>query len=172
MMDIAKDPILNSRDTKAKSDEPIRNILVLSVSFSLLFMVYFGLGALQSSLHLDQGLGVITQAVLYAVMFFSNLLLPKLMISCLGHKWTMIVSAAGFLLWVAANGYGTWATLMPASMLVGMVASPLWVAQSSYVALTADQSAKVLQEDKGSVIARYSGIFSFFLRIGGSWFTQ
>ena len=167
-METVTDPIINAKSKRPILNQSIKNILVLSISFSLLFMVYFGLNALQSSLHLDQGLGVITQAVLYAVMFFSNLLLPKLMISRLGHKWTMVVSATGYLLWVAANGYGTWATLMPASILVGFAASPLWVAQSSYLALTADMRAKVLQEDKGSVIARYSGFFSFLLQLGRS----
>ena len=166
-METERGPILQDKViTELLHRRHIKNILALSISFTLLFTAYFGLCTLQSSLNLNQGLGVITQAVLYGVAILSNLLLPNLMINRLGHKWTLVISALCYLLWIAANGHATWTTLLPASILLGAASSPLWAAQNSYLALTADQSATLTQEDKACVIARFSGIFFFFLQLG------
>ena len=54
-----------------------RNLILLSVSFLLLFVAYNGLGYLQSSLHREGGMGVVTQGILYATSSLSNLLLPR-----------------------------------------------------------------------------------------------
>ena len=60
---------------------------------------------MQSSLHIDEGMGVTTQAVLYVTLVFSCLFLPKIVLRYLGHKWTIPVMFIGYISWLAANGY-------------------------------------------------------------------
>jgi len=57
-----------------------KNVIVICVVFFLNFIAYNGLAALQSSIHVQQGMGVITQAVLYVTTALSSLVLPKMVI--------------------------------------------------------------------------------------------
>ena len=60
---------------------------------------------LQSSLHLDEGMGTINSAVLYGALVMSCLFLPKIIIRYIGYKWTIPAAFIGYILWMAANGY-------------------------------------------------------------------
>ena len=83
-----------------------RNLLLfLSVSFFINSIILQGLSKLQSSLHLDEGMGVVTQAVLYGTLVLSCIFLPKIIIRYLGHKWTVPIMFIGYITWLAANGY-------------------------------------------------------------------
>ena len=69
-------------------------------------MVFFqGLSKLQSSLHIEEGMGVINQAVVYGALVLSCIFLPKIVLRFLGHKWTIAFMFIGYILWLAANGY-------------------------------------------------------------------
>ena len=137
----------------------LKNILFLSCLFHILFTSYTGLANLQSSLHLEDGMGVITQSVLYATMTLSCLVVPKLAIGYLGHKWTVIVSMIGYILWMAANGYAVWVTMVIGSILVGLCAAPLWTASKSYLSVVARKYAELRGESSSVVNARFFGIF-------------
>jgi len=52
-----------------------------------------------------EGLGVMTMSMLYATSIVSCLLVPKLMIRFIGHRWTIVVSFVGYIVYMAANGY-------------------------------------------------------------------
>jgi hypothetical protein len=64
----------------------LKNIVVISLVFFLHHIPYNGLYVLQSSLHKDEGMGVISQAILYVFTALSSLLLPKMVIQIIGHK--------------------------------------------------------------------------------------
>lgn len=140
----------------------IKNVIVLSISFVLMFAAYASLSALQSSLHLQQGMGVINQAVLYAVMAVSCLLLPKIVIRAIGHKWSMTISLVGYVLWMGANGYGVWATMLPASIVAGMSAAVLWTTQGSYFSILAKHYAVKTKQEPGAVTSLFFGVFVAF----------
>ena len=83
------------------------------------------------------GMGVITSSCLYASLMISCFFLPTLIINTIGHKWTIPLSFCGYILYMAANGYAVWGTMVTASIIVGFAAAPLWTAQCSYFTLSA-----------------------------------
>ncbi len=131
----------------------------------LLFTSFDGLGRLQSSLHREEGMGVITQAVLYAVLVLSCMFIPKLLISQVGHKWAIPISSVGYILWMAANGYAVWGTMVPASILVGLCAAPLWTAKCAYFTKMATRWQRMTGEPAEAVVSRFFGYFFMFFQI-------
>ena len=151
-------------DEKAEKKKIMKNIFLISLAFFCNFTSYSGLVALQSSLHRVDGMGVITQSVTHLTLVISCLFVPKPFISLVGHKWTMAISFSGYILWMAANGYAVWGTLVTTSILVGLFAAPLWTAQCSYFTRCAVRYAKMSGEVEGAVVARFFGIFFMFFQ--------
>ena len=143
-----------------------KNICTLAAVFILLFMAFNGLVDLQSSLFIDEGMGVITQSVVYASFSMSCLVFPKFIISKLGHKWTISLSTSGYLLWMAANGYATWFTMTTTSFLVGLCAAPLWTAQTTYITHLAESYAKSTRKPIEPTVALFFGVFHGLFQIG------
>ena len=151
-------------EEKAEKKKIMKNIFLISLSFFCNFTSYSGLSKLQSSLHRVDGMGVITQSVLYVTLVISCLFVPKPFISLIGHKWAMTISYSGYILWMAANGYAVWGTMVTTSILVGLCAAPLWTAQSSYFTRSAVRYAKISGEAEDAVVARFFGIFFMFMQ--------
>lgn len=86
---------LSEKDFRRQRRMIMKNILLISLAFLCNFTAYGGLSRLQSSLHIDEGMGVITQSVLYGALMISCMFLPKLLINLIGHKWTITVSFSG-----------------------------------------------------------------------------
>ena len=137
-----------------------KNVIIVSFVFLLNFIAYGGLAALQSSLHVQEGMGVINQAVLYCSMALSCLTLNKIAISLLGHKWCMSVGLTGYLVWMAANGFGVWAAMLPASIILGICGATLWTAQASYFTILARHYAVKTSQHTAHVTSLFFGIFS------------
>lgn len=110
----------------------IKNLLVICFGFVLLFTAYNGLSTLQSTLNQEQGIGVVSQAIIYAGFCVSALLLPKYTIKKLGIKRTLLLSMSFYIPYIAANFYFTWLTMVPSAILVGLAASLLWSSQCTY----------------------------------------
>ena len=144
--------------------EIMTNICLMSFAFLLIFNVG-GLSMLQSSLHRVEGMGVITSSVSYAALLLSCMFLPTITIDFLGHKWTMALCFWGYILYTAANGYAVWGTMVPASILMGLCAAPLWTAQCSYFTIIGGRYAKLNHEAEDAVVSRFFGIFFMFFRI-------
>jgi len=136
-----------------------KNVIVISVSFLLIFNAFQGLSRLQSTLNRVEGLGVITLSILYTTLVISCMFLPKLMIRTLGHRWTIIVSFIGYIIYMAANGYAVWATMITSSVLVGLSAAPLWTAQCSYFIVIAQHYERLTGQSSNAVVARFFGLF-------------
>lgn len=50
----------------------------------------------------------------------------------IGHKWPIPICFLFYIIWMGANGYAVWGTMLPASVMVGLAAAPLWTSQCSY----------------------------------------
>ena len=99
----------------------MKNLLIVSLGFLLLFTAFQSLQNLQSSLNPDQGLGLASLCVIYASLILSCMFVPPIMIGRLGCKWALVISMCCYVLYTIANYYAKWYTLIPASIFLGML---------------------------------------------------
>ena len=151
-------------DIKREKNRIMKNVCLISLAFLLLFTSYSGLSRLQSSLHRDEGMGTVTQAVLYGAMVLSCMFTPNLLFSQIGYKWSIPLSMSGYILWMAANGYAVWGTMVTASILVGLCAAPLWTAQCVYFTKLATRWHHMTGETEAVIVSRFFGIFFMFFQ--------
>jgi len=59
--------------------------------------------------------------------------IPSLIIQKFGPKWTLVVCQLCYSVYIGAQFYPSFATLVPAAVLVGLAAAPMWTAQSTYI---------------------------------------
>ncbi|KAI0227977.1 UNC93-like protein [Lamellibrachia satsuma] len=162
--DVAVDRVV---DVTAEKRRILKNIILISIAFLMTFNAFQGLSRLQSSLHRVDGMGVINSSVLYASLVISCLFLPKLITNAIGHKWTIPISFVGYIVFMAANGYAVWATMVPASIIVGLAAAPLWTAQCSYFTKIARRYSQLADVPEDAVLSRFFGIFFFTFQLSG-----
>jgi hypothetical protein len=112
---------------------------------------------LQSSLNSD--LGTASLCTIYVTLVVSCALLPPMVIARFGLKWSIVLSQGCYLLYIAANVYPRYYTLLPAAVLVGMGAGPLWTAKCTYLTEIAGFYSLLSQETAQVVVSRFFGIF-------------
>ncbi|KAF6116883.1 unc-93-like protein A [Phyllostomus discolor] len=150
-------------------DRSLRNVLVVSLGFLLLFTAYGGLQSLQSSLYSEEGLGVAVLSTLYGAMLLSSMFLPPLLIRTLGCKWTIVASMSCYVTFSLGNFYASWYTLVPTSVLLGLGAAPLWSAQGTYLTTVGNAYAEKAGQAGRDVVSRYFGIFFLVFQSSGVW---
>ncbi|KAM8788027.1 protein unc-93 homolog A [Rhynchonycteris naso] len=150
-------------------DRSLRNVLVVSLGFLLLFTAYGGLQNLQSSLYREEGLGVTVLSTLYGAMLLSSMLLPPLLIRTLGCKWTIVASMSCYVTFSLGNFYASWYTLIPTSILLGLGAAPLWSAHCTYLTVTGNTHAEKAGKRGQDVVNQYFGIFFLIFQSSGVW---
>lgn len=91
----------------------IKNLIAISLSWVFLFIGFFSLSNLQSSLNPDQNLGTLSLSAVYGTLIVTGWFFPKLCVRLLGMKWTIIASQFTYLIYVCSNFYPTWFTLIP-----------------------------------------------------------
>ncbi len=149
------------KEISRKKRHITKNLVVLVLAILVLAMSLVPLMRLQSSLHQSEGLGTVCMAIQSMAMIISCMFLPKIMITQLGHKWTMCISSASVLLWTAANGYAVWATMIPAAILSGILSAPLWTAYVTYLTRLAVGWHNITGENKQAVTSRFFGFATF-----------
>ncbi|XP_008067057.2 protein unc-93 homolog A [Carlito syrichta] len=150
-------------------DRSLKNVLVVSFGFLLLFTAYGGLQSLQSSLYSEEGLGVTALSTLYGAVLLSSMLLPPILIKSLGCKWTIAVSMCGYLAFSLGNFMASWYTLIPTSILLGLGAAPLWAAHCTYLTIMGNTYAKKVGKLGKDVVNQYFGIFFLIFQSSGVW---
>ncbi|XP_031535741.1 protein unc-93 homolog A isoform X1 [Vicugna pacos] len=150
-------------------DRSLRNVLVVSLGFLLLFTAYGGLQNLQSSLYSEAGLGVAALSTLYCGMLLSSMFLPPVLIQKLGCKWTIVTSMCCYVAFSLGNFYASWYTLVPTSVLLGLGAAPLWSAQGTYLTIMGNAHAEKAGKAGKDVVNQYFGIFFLIFQSSGVW---
>nr|XP_055100247.1 protein unc-93 homolog A isoform X2 [Symphalangus syndactylus] len=150
-------------------DRSLRNVLVISFGFLLLFTAYGGLQSLQSSLYSEEGLGVTALSTLYGGMLLSSMFLPPLLIDRLGCKGTITLSMCGYVAFSVGNFFASWYTLIPTSILLGLGAAPLWSAQCTYLTIMGNTHAEKAGKRGKDVVNQYFGIFFLIFQSSGVW---
>uniref|UniRef100_UPI004038E755 protein unc-93 homolog A-like n=1 Tax=Callospermophilus lateralis TaxID=76772 RepID=UPI004038E755 len=92
-------------------ERSLRNVLVVSFGFLLLFTAYGGLQNLQSSLYSEDGMGVAKLGTLYGAVLLSSMFLPPILIKRCGCKWTIVGSMCCYVAFSLGNFYASWTSL-------------------------------------------------------------
>ncbi|NXG28083.1 UN93A protein, partial [Dromaius novaehollandiae] len=149
----------------------LKNVLVISFGFLLLFTAYGGLQSLQSSLHSEEGLGVASLSVIYAALIFSSMFLPPILIKKLGCKWTISGSMCCYIAFSLGNFYASWYwyTLIPTSVILGLGGAPLWSAKCTYLTVAGNSYAEKAGKIGKDIINQYFGVFFLIFQSSGVW---
>ncbi|KFO20788.1 protein unc-93 homolog A isoform X1 [Fukomys damarensis] len=150
-------------------ERSLKNVLVISFGFLLLFTAYGSLQNLQSSLHSEGGLGVATLSSLYGAVLLSSMFLPPIFIKRFGCKWTIIGAMGCYVAFSLGNFKSSWYTLVPTSVLLGLGAAPLWSAQCTYLTILGNSQARKVGELGKNVVNKYFGVFFFIFQSSGVW---
>ena len=111
------------------------------------------------------GLGTYTVATIYAALIVSCLFMPTFLIQRLGLKWTLAFSFSGYIIYTACNFYPSFETLIPAAILLGLGAAPLWSSQCQYLTISAGSMAKLKGGTVQNWVNRFFGSFFFIFQL-------
>lgn len=92
---------------------------MIGLSWIFLFTAFTSIANLQSSLNTDKGLGTVSLSIIYIAMIFSSLFLPSILIEKLTVKWTIFFAQLTYIIYIAANIYPRYYTLVPGAIILG-----------------------------------------------------
>ncbi|XP_066452238.1 protein unc-93 homolog A-like isoform X2 [Eleutherodactylus coqui] len=147
----------------------LKNIFIISVGFLLIFIAFGSLQTLQSSLNPSGGLGAVSLSVMYGGQILSAAVFTPFVIKKLGCKWTLAVATCLYIIYTLANFFPRWYTLIPASVLLGLGATPFWTAKCIYLTVSARRHALNSGNKDMHVINQYFGIFFFVFQSSRIW---
>jgi MFS family permease len=150
--------LFESKWVKSKNSL-MKNLLIISIAWVFLFTAFQSMANLQSSLNSNEGLGTASLSTIYITLVISCLFLPPIIINRLGLKWTIIFSQMAYLLYLLANIYPAWLTLIPTAIILGIGAGPLWTAKCTYLTEIAGFYSQQSGEANEAVVNRFFGIF-------------
>lgn len=146
----------------------IKNLVVLSLSFILVFSAFRSIQNLQSSLNTTGRLGVIAMCCVHGTMCLSCLFSPVLT-TRVSPKWTIVVGLIFYLFWIAANFFPHFYTLVPTSIAVGFGQSLAWGAQVAYIERLATEYAQMTRALTRQEVYRSNGIFLACFQTSHVW---
>ncbi|XP_067929897.1 protein unc-93 homolog A-like [Watersipora subatra] len=146
-----------------------RNAIVLSVVFLVLFTAFGPVQDLQSSLFKEGGMGTTVLAILYGAFVISGFLVVTPLINSIGSKWTLVISIVCYITYVAAHFHATWGVFIPAAVMAGMGAAPLWAAKGHYLNTLAHDYAKKKGVSNDAAVNLFFGVFYLFMTSSSVW---
>jgi hypothetical protein len=96
-----------------------KNLIIIGFAWILLFTAYTSIANLQSSLNTVNGLGTASLSTIYISLIISCIFLPTILIKKLTIKWTIFFSQLTYILFIAANIYPQYYTLIPTAIILG-----------------------------------------------------
>jgi hypothetical protein len=70
-----------------------------------------------------------------------------------------MISQSGYILYMIANIYARWWTLIPTAIVLGLAAAPLWTAKCAYLTEIGGYYSQLSGETSEAVVNRFFGIF-------------
>lgn len=164
-------PVLRDFDDDLKEIESaklrstyIKNLLVLSLGFMLVFTSFCALRSLQSSINHDGGLGLAALSCMNAT-FALGCVFATSIVQRVRPKRAIMLSLIGHLLFTVANVHATFYTLLPATAVIGFTMATLLVAQGTYLTSIAVTYAAVSGKKHDHIVSLFNGFFLFMLQI-------
>lgn len=147
----------------------LKNISTVSFAFMVQFTAFQGTANLQSSINAKDGLGTVSLSAIYAALVVSCIFLPTLVIRKLTVKWTLCVSMLCYAPYIAAQFYPTFYTLVPAGIMAGLGAAPMWASKATYLTQLGQVYAKLTEQSVEAIIVRFFGFFFLAWQTAELW---
>lgn len=132
-----------------------RNIYGISISVGAVYTAYLGLASLQSSI--NPGIGLAALSVMY-VSSLAGATLSPCMLKLFGAKFCALAGSIGVLLYILANLYPSWFTLVPSAVIAGFTSRSMWAGLQSHSKETATAVALALNKKPDYLIGKFLGI--------------
>ncbi|XP_055586505.1 UNC93-like protein [Uranotaenia lowii] len=155
--------------SKKESLRIIKNVATVSCAFMVQFTAFQGTANLQSSINAKDFLGTISLATIFASLVVSCVFLPTLIIRKLTVKWTLCLSMLCYAPYIAAQFHPTFYTLIPAGILAGLGAAPMWASQATYLTQLGQVYAKVTGKSVEVIVVRFFGFFFLAWQAADLW---
>lgn len=147
----------------------LKNVIVLGIAFMFIFTAFVSLQGLQSSLHIESGVGVFSLSSIYVGTIISCFFAPWI-IQRFTTKWTMVITFVFFTGYFAGNFHPEHYMLIPLGALLGLLAGPLFSAQATSITTIALAYAEHSHiSDQDHVINKFMGIFCGLYRTSNIW---
>lgn len=137
--------------------------IILCGSFYLVFSAFIAIQNLQTSINQADNVGLISLICIYTVFVPCCIFAPAI-VSKLGTKWSLAVGWTGHCLFTAANFYPVLGTMIPASIILGLVSAPVWTTQGLHVTAKAREFAANKGKETSAILAKFNGIFWGFFQ--------
>ncbi|XP_036318700.1 UNC93-like protein [Rhagoletis pomonella] len=147
----------------------LKNISIISFAFMVQFTAFQGTANLQSSINAEDGLGTVSLSAIYAALVVSCIFLPTLIIRKLTVKWTLVFSMLCYAPYIAFQLFPKFYTLVPAGILVGLGAAPMWASKATYLTQVGQVYAKITEQAVDAIIVRFFGFFFLAWQTAELW---
>ncbi|KAJ8309815.1 hypothetical protein KUTeg_011680 [Tegillarca granosa] len=135
-----------------------KNLIFLCISFIMLFSAFRAIQNLQTSINAKNHLGSISMSCVHGTMFLTCLWAPTI-INTLSAKWAIVCGMFSLLVWIGANFYPRFYTLIPTAIFSGFGQGILWTAEISYILKLAFDSSRITKDGVDKEVFRFHGIF-------------
>ncbi|XP_034176006.1 UNC93-like protein [Osmia lignaria lignaria] len=147
----------------------LKNIGTVSIAFMVQFTAFQGTANLQSSINASDGLGTVSLSAIYAALVLSCIFVPTFVIKRLTVKWTLCVSMLCYAPYIASQFYPKFYTLVPAGVLLGLGAAPMWAAKATYLTQVGGVYAKLTDQPVDAIVVRFFGFFFLAWQTAELW---
>ncbi|XP_047114462.1 UNC93-like protein [Schistocerca piceifrons] len=147
----------------------LKNIAAVSLAFMVQFTAFQGTANLQSSINAKDGLGTVSLSAIYAAIVLSCMLVPTFVIKRLTVKWTLCLSMLCYAPYIAAQFYPRFYTLVPAGVLLGLGAAPMWASKATYLTQVGGIYAKITDQAIDAIVVRFFGFFFLAWQTAELW---
>ncbi|XP_011137545.1 UNC93-like protein [Harpegnathos saltator] len=168
----AADDDTQSRKFKLSRGEKwriLKNIGTVSIAFMVQFTAFQGTANLQSSINASDGLGTVSLSAIYAALVLSCIFVPTFLIKRLTVKWTLCVSMLCYAPYIGSQFYPKFYTLVPAGVLLGLGAAPMWAAKATYLTQVGGVYAKITDQPVDAIVVRFFGFFFLAWQTAELW---
>jgi len=160
---------MTEEEIKSEKRGILKNVLLISLAFLLLFTAFQSMSALQSSINKVCNLGSTSNAVVYAALVLSCMFLPSIVIKKFTVKWGLVMCMFCYSVYIITQFHPEFYTLIPGAIVVGIGAAPMWSAKCTYLTQVGNRYAELCRMDVEPIIVRFFGIFFLFFQSSSIW---
>jgi hypothetical protein len=147
----------------------LKNIAAVSLAFMVQFTAFQGTANLQSSINAAEGLGTVSLSAIYAALVVSCIFLPTFLIKRLTVKWTLCFSMLMYAPYIGAQFFPRFYTLVPAGVILGLGAAPMWASKATYLTQVGGVYAKLTDQPVDAIVVRFFGFFFLAWQTAELW---